>query len=66
MTEEDMLIQINIGIAEIINESEGNFGKIELVVKSGEVKHVNVSYEISLAAKKRYFHPTIPSENTEK
>lgn len=65
MSNEELLSKIYQSLEQI--KSAGcNFGKIELIVKGGEVKHVNVSYEMSLVAKKRYYHPTIPSENAEK
>lgn len=66
MTNEKLLQLIQLGIDEISDSGENRFGKIELIVRDGEVKHLNVTYEMSLAAKKRYYHPTIPSENSEK
>ena len=66
MTNEKLLQLIRLGIDEINQDGENRFGKIELIIRDGEVKHLNVSYEMSLAAKRRYYHPSIPSENTEK
>lgn len=60
MTDEKLLLLIETAKKEILSEG-GNFGKIELIVRDGEVKHVNVSYEMTLEAKKRYFHNSIPS-----
>ena len=45
MTDTEMVSRIYQGKQEI--EASGNaFGKIELIVHNGEIKHVNVSYEI--------------------
>ena len=65
MTNEKLLQLIQLGIDEIKDSGENGFGKIELIIRDGEVKHLNVSYEMNLPAKKRYFHPTIPSEKSQ-
>lgn len=45
LTDAEMVARIYQGKQEI--EDSGNaFGKIELIVHNGEIKHVNVSYEI--------------------
>lgn len=66
MTNEKLLRMIQLGIDEINESGENRFGKIELIIRDGEVKHLNVSYEMSLAAKRRCYHTTIPSENAKK
>lgn len=45
MTDGELLWRIELARERI--QAEGlSFGKIELVVRNGEIKHVNVSYEI--------------------
>ena len=45
MIDEEMLGRIYEGL-KMISESGCDFGRIELIVKGGDVKHVNVSFEI--------------------
>lgn len=45
MTDAEMLSRIYRAMKEI-ERSGAEFGKIELIVRGVEVKHVNVSYEI--------------------
>lgn len=45
MSNEELLSKIRQCL-EQINTAGCNFGKIELIVKSGEIKHINLSYEI--------------------
>lgn len=65
MTEEKLLKLINTALEEIKDEGVSASGKIELIIRDGDVKHVNVTYEMNLSTRKRYFHPTIPSEKGE-
>lgn len=45
MTDGELLWRIYLA-RDRINSEGRNFGKIELIVKKGEIKHVNVSFEI--------------------
>lgn len=46
MTENEAIQKIRQGMEQI--ETNGcSFGRIELVIRDGEIKHVNVSYEIN-------------------
>ena len=45
MSNEELLSKIRQCL-EQINTAGCNFGKIELIVKNGEIKHINLSYEI--------------------
>lgn len=45
MSDEEVLSKIHQSL-EQIKTAGCNFGKIELIVKDGEIKHINISYEI--------------------
>lgn len=45
MTEEEILLKIRQSLKQI-KTAGCNFGKIELIVRDGEIKHINISYEI--------------------
>ena len=46
MTDAEIIAKIREGVKQI--EANGcSFGRIELVIRDGEIKHVNVSYEIN-------------------
>ena len=45
VTDDELLDRIRLGLIRI-TAAGCDFGKIELVVKGGDVKHVNVSFEL--------------------